>query len=79
VLLRRFGQSSGARAWDWFGKIKQRRILALAEILRLEKLRQAHDLGAPASSFADPVDRFLQILFRLRPARHLHQADAKTF
>src|SRR5579859_4769085 len=52
-------------------------ILALAEILRLEEFRQAHNLRAASGSVGHSTQRLLKILFRLRPARHLHQRYAK--
>src|ERR1017187_622383 len=54
-------------------------ILALAKILRLEEFRQAHDLGSHAGGVGDATESLLQILFRLRAARHLHQRHAKVF
>jgi hypothetical protein len=47
-------------------------ILALAEILCLEKLRQADHLRAASGSVGNAADGFFEILFRLRAARHLH-------
>jgi hypothetical protein len=54
-------------------------IFALAEILGLEKFGQAYDLGATPGGIGDAAEGFLQILFRLRTARHLHQSHAKFF
>ena len=54
-------------------------IFALAEILRLKKFGQADDLGAAPGGVGNAAEGLLQILFRLRAARHLHQGHAKFF
>src|SRR6266571_4576582 len=52
-------------------------IFPLAEILRLEKFRQAHNLRSAPSGVGNTAQGLLEILFRLRTARHLHQRHAK--
>src|SRR5450755_731688 len=52
-------------------------IFALAEILCLEKFRQADDLHPTPGSVCNAADGLLKILFRLRAARHLHQRHTK--
>jgi hypothetical protein len=52
-------------------------IFPLAEILRLEKFRQAHNLRSASSGIGNPAQGLLEILFRLRTAGHLHQGHAK--
>src|SRR5208282_4482337 len=52
-------------------------ILALAEILRLKKLRQADDLRATSDGVGNPGYGLFEILLGLWAARHLHQCDAK--
>src|SRR5579864_7386543 len=54
-------------------------IFALAEILGLEKFGQADDLSAAPSGVGDAAEGLLQILFRLRTARHLYQRHAEFF
>src|ERR1035438_7465868 len=52
-------------------------IFALAEILCLKKFGQADDLRPTPGSVCNAADGLLKILFRLRPARHLHQRHTK--
>jgi hypothetical protein len=54
-------------------------IFALTKILRLKKLRQADDASPASRSLSHAVERLQKILFRLRPARHLHQSHTKCF
>ena len=54
-------------------------IFSLAEILSLEKFRQADDLRPAPGSFGDAAERLFEILFRFRPTRHLHQGHTKFF
>ena len=60
-----------------FSQVKQCCVFPLAEILRLKKLRQAHDMRAAPGRVRNPIEGLLQVLFWLRPARHLHQRDRK--
>ena len=77
VVSRCCRQSFGRRTRNRFGQIEQRMILALAEILRLKKFRQADDLRAAPGSVGYAAEGLLKILFRLWAARHLHQRHAK--
>src|ERR1700691_5570829 len=52
-------------------------IFALAEILSLKELRQADDLRAAPGGVGHALKSFLQIFFRLRSTRHLHQSYSK--
>ena len=77
MLLARYrSQPLRARARDRLGQVEQRGVLALAEILRAEELRQADDLRAGARRLADAVCGLVQIGVRVWRAGHLHQADA---
>jgi hypothetical protein len=52
-------------------------IFRLAKIQRAEKLRQANNLRTLFGSLANAVNRFRDILLRLRLAPHLHERDAR--
>jgi hypothetical protein len=52
-------------------------VLALAEVLRLEKFGEADDLRAASGGVGDTFESLCEILFGLRAAGHLHQSDAK--
>jgi len=67
------------RAWagDRLREIEQGGVFALAEILRLEELRQADNVGAFARRLRNPVKRLGQIVGRLGASRHLNQSDGE--
>ena len=67
------GELLRARAWDWLRKIEQSGVFALAEILRLEELGQADNVGALACGLRNAIERFGQIVGWLGAARHLDQ------
>jgi hypothetical protein len=54
-------------------------VFALAEILRLKQFRQADHLNAASGGVGDALEGLGEILFRLRPARHLDERDAEFF
>ncbi len=59
------------------GEVEEGGVLALAEVLGQEELRQADDLGATGGGLADVLDGTLEVLLRLGRAAHLHQAHGK--
>ena len=71
------GEFFRARARDRLGEIEQSGVFALAEILRLEELGQADDIGALACGLRNAVERLGQIVGRLGAARHLDQGDGE--
>src|SRR5208283_5406876 len=73
-----FAEALGRWAGNRLGQIEQSHVLTLAEVLGQEKFRQAHDLGAFACGVANVGDGALQVLLRLRRARHLHHANVKV-
>src|SRR5581483_11982368 len=70
-------QAGGGRPGNGFSQIEEGGVLALAEVLGHEQLRQANDLGAAPGRFAHQVAGMLEIFLGLRPARHLHQTNPK--
>jgi hypothetical protein len=60
-----YRQFFGGRTGDGLGKIEQRVIFTLAEILGLKKFGQADDFRTAASSVGNSAESLLQILFRL--------------
>ncbi len=77
VFARSRGEALGRGAGNGFGQIEQARVFFAAEILRAEELLQADDLRALLRRLADLARRLFQVLFRIRGAAHLHQADAE--
>ena len=71
------GKARGGEARDGLGKVEERRVLALAEVLGEEEFRQADDLGAARGSLTNVLDGTLQVLLRRGGATHLHQAHGK--
>ena len=59
------------------GQVEQRDVFALAEVLRLEELGQANDLGAALGGFGNAIQRFGHVVGRFGPARYLHQGDGE--
>src|SRR5262249_9905233 len=73
------GQLFAAWAGDGLGQIEQRMVFTLAEVLRLEKLRQANDIRATLSGVSNALQSFFEIFLRLRSAGHLDQTDPELF
>ena len=65
------------RAGYHLRQIEQLQILALAEVLRAEQFRQADDLRAEPSRFADVFDRGRKVCLRVSAHAHLHKGDGK--
>src|ERR1019366_682923 len=63
---------------DGLGQVEEGDVLALAEILRLKQFRQADNLGAFGGGSANVGNGALQVLLRLRGARHLHDANLEV-
>jgi len=74
-LARHLGQPRRRWPRNGLGKIEEAQVLALAEVLRAKKLRQAHNVGAPPRSLANMSDCRGQIRFRVRAHAHLHQPN----
>src|SRR3954454_4462368 len=74
IVACRRGKFLSTWSGDWLGQIEQRVIFSLTEILRLEKLGEADDLRAFSCRVSDARQSLFEILFRFRPARHLHQS-----
>jgi hypothetical protein len=71
------GQLVARRSRNRLCQVEERMILALAKILRLKKFGQTDHLCASARSIGDAFHGLGEILFGLRPARHLHQRHSK--
>jgi hypothetical protein len=54
-------------------------VFSLAEILRLEKFRQADHLRSPRLGLVNAVDGPLQIFFGVGRRRHLDEPDTELF
>src|SRR5439155_26500915 len=65
-LLRQVRYLRGRWPRNRFGKIEQRYVLALAEILGLKKLGEANDLCASTRRFTNLLDSVLEIFLRIR-------------
>jgi hypothetical protein len=77
VLFRGRGKFARRRTRNRFGEIEERMIFALAEILCLEKFREADDLGAASSRVGNAFQSFRKILVGIRAAGHLYQGYAE--
>src|SRR5207249_2264174 len=76
-LLRDPAERVGGRARHWLGQVEARVVLALAEVLRAEELREADHLRALAGGLAYAVDRRIEVRGGIRRAAHLDQTDAE--
>jgi hypothetical protein len=73
------GELLRGRAGDGLREIEQRRVFALAEILRLEEFGQADDIGALSCRLRNAIERLGQIVSGLGAARHLDQGYGEFF
>jgi hypothetical protein len=60
-----------------FRKVKQRRVLTLAEVLRTKKLGQTHNLGAKLSRLFNEGNCALEIAISVGTCGHLDESDGE--
>jgi hypothetical protein len=63
---------SGAGPRNGLSKVEQVCVFPLAKILGAKQFRQANHARAMAGRLTNLLERTLEILFRIRSARHLH-------
>ena len=69
------GQPRCRRPWNRLCQIEEAQILALAEVLGAEELRQADDVCAQPRRLADVAKRGGEVGLRVGAHAHLHQPD----
>ena len=74
-LPRQFGELGRRGPWNGLGQIEEARLLALAEVLGAEKLRQADDVRPQPRRLADVAERGGKVGLRVGAHAHLHQPD----
>ena len=72
---RNLGQSRCGRTGNLLRKVKERKLLALAKVLRLKKLRQTHDIRAQLRRLANVFDRRSEVRLRVHSHAHLYEPD----
>ncbi len=78
AFARDLAERLGGRPRYLLGKLEILVVLRLAKVLGAEKLRQADDIRAAARGVTHHIAGPGQILLRVRPAAHLHDAKDRA-
>jgi len=71
------GEARRRGTGNLLSQIEKAQILALAEVLRAEKLRQADDVGAQPRRLADALDGSGEVGLRVGAHAHLHESHVE--